>query len=141
MNSKQFIIKLQAYFYRETPSPTFLATIRDYLKNRSEAHLNELLKLTIHHCKFIPTVYDLRELEKQMPEPAPLALVEPPLTNDELAETRRLISELREKYPVKDDNPRAGSYISEILEGTESKIKMEQAKRELRLVKVDKVAG
>ncbi len=141
MNSEQVIVKLQAYFYRETPSPTFLATVRDYLKNKTPAHLQALLKLTIHNCKFIPTVYDLRELEKQMPEPAPLTLVEPPLTNNELAETRRLINELRKKYPVEDDNPRAGGYISEILEGTQNKIKMEQAKRELRLVKVDKAAG
>ncbi len=141
MNAQEFVSKLQQYFYRETPSPTFLATLRDYLKNRSGAHLNELLKLTINNCKFIPTVYDLRELENQMPEAKPLSLVEPPLTDAELAEAKELMKQLREKFPVEACGIKAGSYIGGILADQENKIKLEQAKRELCLVKISKAAG
>ena len=141
MTSQEFVSTLQGYFYREKPTAYFLATIREYVEKLTPSHRQTLLRLALKNCAFLPTIYDLEKLEEKIPPAPRLALSEPPLTNDELAETRRLIKELRGKYPVEDSGTNAGSYIGGILEGAESKVKLEQAKRELRLVRVDKAAG
>ena len=66
MNAQDFITRLRKYFFRETPTPDFLATIRDYLDGRSEQYLRKLLELVINNCRWFPTQAELNELGKRI---------------------------------------------------------------------------
>ena len=140
MNAAEFVTRLQKYFYRETPSSDFLATVRDYVERKNGSYLKQLLTLVINTCRFFPGVAEIREIQNRISVPAPLALSEPLPSDQEIKENLEIIAELKEKYQVT-DNEKAGNLILGSLLGLDDKDKMAEVKRELermKKVKADK---
>jgi hypothetical protein len=72
---------LGAYYHCD--NQTLLSAVRDRLVGGSSEHLQRLVRAVIERCKWMPTVAELREIERSLPAPQLRALPAPPLTTEE----------------------------------------------------------
>lgn len=110
LNAVEAVRYLEAYYHCE--NKTLLSAVRDHLGGRSGEHLQRLVRAVIERCKWMPTVAELREIERSLPAPQRRALPEPPLTPEEKRQVQRdlelLLRNLLSGKIVKQEEAHAG---------------------------------
>lgn len=96
MIARDLVKSLQRYY--DCDNAERLAVISEYLKKRSEKRLQQLLKLIYQECRYMPTVAEIRELEKRIIIPQVPQLEESPLTEQESGEIQEILKSWQEEH-------------------------------------------
>lgn len=92
MTSVDMTRYLKAYY--RCDNTTLLSAVCDHLQGKDGAVLERLARVVVERCKWMPTVAELREVERTLPMVPALALPEPELTPEEYAAGAALLAKL-----------------------------------------------